>query len=164
MRKTVRILAAAALVLSLSAVADASVCAIVTVGGGDVDAGQGGPPNNDANLSLIAILNCDGGVRGQWQDTFAGGVGIHVNVNCVEVDGNDAWISGPIKKVTPTGTCDECVGLEVRTRLRDNGTSSQDPPDQAGFFFFSEGPNECLLRLDEELFDLVNGQVQIKEF
>ena len=152
-----------ALLLLVGAVANAQVCTIVSLGSADVDIGGGGPPNNDANLSLIAIEKCDGTVRGHIQDTWAGGVSIHAEVTCLYVDGNDAWISGLITKVTPAAFFDDLSGVPVSIRVRDNGKFQDDPPDQASFMFFNEEAIDCYDRPEYELFDLVNGQAQIKE-
>jgi hypothetical protein len=152
-----------ALLLLAGAVANAQVCTIVSVGGADIDIGGGGPPNNDANLSIIAIERCDGTVRGHIQDTFAGGISVHAEVTCLYVDGDDAWISGFITKVTPTAFNDDFSGVPISIRVRNNGKFKNDPPDQASFNFFFEDAIDCLDEPDYELFDLVNGQVQIME-
>jgi hypothetical protein len=60
--------------------------------------------NTDANFSLVAIQYGDGHASGQWTDQFGQGQGgIHVEVNCVFVVGNQAWISGIIKQGTFNG-------------------------------------------------------------
>src|SRR2546426_2620598 len=64
----------------------------VSVGSSDIV-----PPGTDANFSLVAIQHGDGSVSGQWQDSFgkdAPGVGVHVAIDCVNVVGNEAWVSG----------------------------------------------------------------------
>ena len=137
--------------------------AIVTLGSADVDVGGGGPPNNDANLSLIAIEKCDGTVRGHIQDTWAGGISIHADVTCLYVDGNDAWISGVITKVTPAAFFDDFSGVPVSIRVRDNGKFQDDPPDQASFIFLFEDAVPCDETPLYQLWDLNNGQAQIKE-
>ena len=155
---------AALLFLFLSTTAFAGQpCAIVTMGSADI-AVIGGPPNNDANLSLIASLGCDGTVKGRYQDTFAGGVSLHTELTCLVVEGNDAWMSGIITKVTPASIFGNVfVGQAVRIRVRDNGTSANDPPDQSSFFLFTDFANDCLNKPDDQLFNLNNGNVQIKE-
>jgi hypothetical protein len=137
------------------------------MGGADVDfpPGEGGPPNNDANLSLIARLGCDGSVSGQMHDELVPGIGLHVAITCLDVEGTDAWISGYIVHVTPNSIFgDDFDGVPVRIRVRDNGTTANDPPDQSSFFFFTDSTDDCLLRIEDDLWDVNNGQVQIKEF
>lgn len=99
-----------------------------TVGGPDNCSGTGGSPGCDANFSLVAVQLSDGSVRGQWHDSFSqenGGGSIHVEINCLAVVGNEAWVSG----VGP----EHPWGNEWVARLRDNGVSANDPADQIGF-------------------------------
>jgi hypothetical protein len=86
----------------------------VTVGSPDAAS-----PGTDGNFSLHAIQYADGSASGQWQDAFgrdyaqgpAGtAVGVHVNVNCVVVVGNQAWISG-------VATDKAFAGAPVATRV-----------------------------------------------
>ena len=85
-------------------------------------------------------------------------------MTCVVVVGNDAWLSGVIRKLTPASTFgDDFVGEAISIRVRDNGTSANDPPDQASFVEVVEFANDCLSQPDYELLDLNNGNVQIKE-
>ena len=87
------------------------------------------PPGDDANYSLIAIQHADGRITGQYTDRFARGGGFHARVTCLSVVGNDAFIGGVI--TTPA----DLEGQEVVTRVRDNGTSANDPPDEISFSF-----------------------------
>ena len=65
----------------------------VSVGGSDQDATL----NTDANFSLLAVQKADGSVQGEWSDQFGQGQGgVHVDVNCLVVVGNQAWIGGII--------------------------------------------------------------------
>jgi hypothetical protein len=140
-------------------------CAIVTVGSADIDfpPGEGSPPNNDKNLSLIARLGCDGTVTGRLTDAWGGTtVAVHATLDCLVVEGNDAWMSGYITKATPT-TIGDFTGVPVSIRVRDNGTTANDPPDKASFVFLFENAIDCTEKSDYELFDL-HGQVQIGEF
>ena len=159
----IRNLIATVLFLLLSTAAFAAPpCAIVTMGGADVHF-LGAPPNNDKNLSLIARLGCDFTVTGGLTDAYAGGnVTIHATLDCLVVEGDDAWMSGVITKVTPN-TIGDFAGVPVSVRVRDNGTSANDPPDQASFVFLFGDAIECSQKPDYELFDLNNGQVQVTE-
>jgi hypothetical protein len=146
----------AGLVLALSPAASASsVIHRVSVGSADIAP----PPGTDANFSLSAIEFDDGTVRGQWQDTFFGrgtpAVAVHVKVDCLVVVGNEAWVSGV---VTRPGFL---AGLPAITRIRDNGTSANDPPDQVSFTFIDIGVT-CTDQPDLPLFDLINGQVTVQ--
>jgi hypothetical protein len=118
------------------------------------------PPGSDANFSLVAIERGDGTVTGQWQDTFSGrGVPafpVHVEISCLVVEGNDAWVSGLITHP------DSLAGLPAITQVRDNGTSANDPPDQVSFTFQALSVDECLDQPDLPLFDLNNGEVEVR--
>ena len=92
----------------------------VQIGGPDVCSGFGAQPGCDANFSLNAMLRADGSVTGQWIDRFSqnfGGGGLFVTVDCLEVDGNRAWIGGYTSG--PDGT----PGLRAVTYAEDRGTS-----------------------------------------
>ena len=130
----------------------------VSVGGADLCQVFGGqPPGCDANFSLVATLYADGSVKGQWQDTWFGrgtpALPIHVELDCLYVSGNDAWVSGVISSpyLPP---------LEVITRVADNGTSKNDPPDQIGFLNIEE--TDCTSAPELQLFDLLQGQVTVR--
>ena len=67
-------------------------------------------------------------MTGQWTDQFGqGDGGIHVQVNCLFVQGNEAWVSGIISSGNVGGV--DVSGLPVITRVQDNGKSANDPPD-----------------------------------
>lgn len=70
----------------------------VSVGSSDIDPDVIG--RRDANFSLIAIQDAKGNVKGQYQDTFQGGEGIHADVTQLRVIGNVAIIGGVIKNST----------------------------------------------------------------
>lgn len=159
------------LVLMLTSMASAAgpVVHRVSVGGPDACAGfPGGPfnPGCDANFSLVAIQHADGSVSGQYTDRFPQGDGFHAVVDCVSVDGNDAWISGVITQGrltdADTGEVTDLAGMPVSTRVRDNGTSANSTPDQIGYSIFGEGfASSCLDQADAELFDAPQGQVKV---
>ena len=122
----------------------------VSMGGNDICVGLGLPPGCDANNSLIALEKADGTIRGQWHDQFAGGVGIHVPVTCLSVSGNDAWIGGVISN-------QPFAGFPVVIRVRDNGTSANDPADQASFATVAA---DCTAQPALGLFN-ITGQVKV---
>jgi hypothetical protein len=153
------------LLLSTAAFADPP-CAIVTVGGADLDypPGEGSPPNNDKNLSLIARLGCDGTVTGKLTDTWVSlnHTAVHATVDCLVIEGNDAWMSGFVTKATPT-TIGDFAGTPFSIRVRDNGTTANDPPDQVSFLELFDLATDCTEKPDYELWDL-HGQVQVRGY
>ena len=135
----------------------------VTVGGPDVCTGTEGTPGCDANFSLVALQYSDGSVSGQWHDQFSQPFGgVHVSVNCLVVVGNDAWVSG----VGP----EHSFGNEWVTRVRDNGTTANDPADQLSFTLrvgqsvprLGGVRQNCNGMQDFLLFDAPQGQVVVR--
>jgi len=142
-----------------------------SMGGADFCEAVGLPTGCDANFSLTANEKADGTVSGQWQDTFTGGgEGIHVNIDCLNiVGGNFAIIGGVITKGTAGGV--DVSGQRAVTAVVDNGTSTNDPPDQLSFSFIGNvatnllGSTDCdeLTPADFQGFlnDLTHGQVKV---
>jgi hypothetical protein len=147
---------AAAMLLTVSPAAFANaVIHRVSVGSADILP----PPGSDANFSLSAVQRADGTATGQWEDTVFGrsvpAVALHVDIDCLVVVGNDAWVSGVITRP------DALAGLPAVTRVRDNGTSANDPADQVSFTFINIGV-DCAAQPDLPLNDLLNGQVTVR--
>jgi len=108
-------LAFAFVLAAASARAD-GVVHFASVGGPDQDATN----HTDANFSLVAIQHGDGSVTGEWTDQFGQGQGgIHVKINCLFVQGNEAWVSGFVSSGTFNGV--DLTGLPCITRVQDNG-------------------------------------------
>lgn len=142
--------------------AEAGVVHRVTAGGNDVCGGLGLPNACDANLSLVAVERADGSVTGQWIDTFAGGTGgLHMAVDCVNVVGNGAVIGGVVTNAH--GVAAGAVGQRALTAVQDNGTSSNDAPDQTSFTFVGTVADcRTLTPAQFALVPLVNGQVTVR--
>jgi hypothetical protein len=130
----------------------------VSVGGSDQDVTL----NTDANFSLVAIRYGDGSVAGQWSDQFGQGQGgVHVDINCLVVAGNQAWIGGIIRSgSTGVGGVD-LSGLAALTRVVDNGTSANDAPDAISFTFIGLAV-QCTAQPNLPLFPMTGGQVTVK--
>jgi hypothetical protein len=151
---------ALALMLVTAAWAMARVVHHVNAGGPDAcEAFDFDHPGCDGNFSLSAREFADGSVSGQYTDRFAQGDGFHAVIDCVSVVGNDAWVSGVITQGTFDGQ--DLSGLPVATRVRDNGTSANDPPDQIHFSRIGD-PRPCTLHVNYRLFDAPDGQVSVR--
>lgn len=114
---------------TLQASAGSQVVHRATAGSPDICTAVGDKPGCDANFSLVALQRADGSVTGEWVDRFSqvnGGGGIHVAINCLNVIGNRAYVSGVI---TQSGSSDQ-VGQDAFTKVVDNGRSANDPPDE----------------------------------
>jgi hypothetical protein len=124
----------------------------VSVGGPDQDATN----HTDANFSLVAIQHSDGSVTGQWTDQFGQGQGgMHAQINCLFVQGNDAWVSGTITSGTFGGV--DLAGLPVITRVQDNGKTG----DQISFSFIGN-PALCTTAPNLPLQPMTSGQVIVR--
>ena len=112
-------------------------------------------PGCDGNYSWSAREHADGSVSGRYTDRFAGGTGVHGVIDCLAVDGNRAWVSGPI-----TGGI--FAGLYFLSSAQDNGTSANDAPDQIGLTTISDEPLDCSTMPDVILGDAPDGQVIVR--
>jgi hypothetical protein len=139
-----------------------------SLGGADVCEALGLPTGCDANFSLVANMKADGTVSGQWQDTFAGGGGLHATVDCMNIMGKFAVIGGEVTH----GSGSYVAGVRVITAVMDNGTSANDPPDQLSFSFIPSAfglPEDCndplytydFFASNGLLVDLTHGQVKV---
>jgi len=150
--------------LATAATATGPVVHHVTAGGPDACEALGLKPGCDGNFSLAAREYADGSVKGQYTDRFANGNGFHAVIDCVSVVGNDAWLSGVITSggfTDPdTGETFDFTGLPVATRVRDNGTSANDPADQISFSIIGD-PTPCTDQTPYDLLDLSQGQVRV---
>ena len=129
----------------------------VSVGGCDLL-----PPGEDRNFSLVANMDAEGNVSGQWQDVFGGGAGsIHVAIDCLEIVGpNAAIVGGVITHGTLNGV--DVSGQRAVTAVLDNGQGSNSDPDQISFSYFPVGTCGDYTLAQLGLFDLTCGQVKVR--
>ncbi len=160
--------ATVALILATVAWATGPVVHGVSAGGPDACVALAGThPGCDGNFSLTAREYADGSVSGQYTDRFANGDGFHAVIDCLVVEGNQAWVSGVITSgifTDPdTGEVFDLAGLYVWTTVVDNGTSANDPVDQISFSSINFEPIPCTdaAELDAPLFDAPEGQVRV---
>lgn len=143
--------------LSASVNSDNGVVNRVSVGGSDQDATN----NTDANFSLIAIQQGDGSISGEWSDAFGQGQGgVHVDVNCLVVAGNQAWIGGIIRSGSTGQGGVDLSGLPALTRVADLGTSANDAPDAISFTFIGLAV-QCTAQPNLPLLAMTGGQVTV---
>ena len=133
----------------------------VSVGGPDACEAFDLEVGCDANFSLNAVQFDDTTVNGQYTDQFGhGNGGFHAVIDCLYVNGNEAWVSGVITHETYSGTGDG-VGLPVATRVVDNGNSKKDPPDQISFSWIGDD-RPCTEMVDYPVYDKPRGQVKVR--
>ncbi len=131
----------------------------VSVGGPDACSGFGSKPGCDGDYALVASQYADGSASGQYTDRFGRLGGIRGVIDCVVVVGNDAWISGWI--VSGRFDVDDLAGLPFSTRVRDNGTSAKDAPDQISTSHTGDD-TPCTDMAPWDLIDMPQGQVVVK--
>jgi len=136
----------------------------VTAGGPDACIGWGEDVGCDRNYSIVATHYADGSVSGQLVDNSPFlAVGLHAVIDCLVVEGNEAWVSGVITKgALLDGT--SLVGGPVGARIRDNGVNAYDLADQISFTEIELHGNyaHCTEKPDYELFDAPQGQVKVR--
>jgi hypothetical protein len=151
---------ALALALVTAAWAMTPVVHHVNAGGPDACGALGfDHPGCNGNFSLSAREYSDGRMLGQYTDRFTQGDGFHAEIDCVSVVGDDAWVSGVITQGTFDGQ--DLTGQPVATRVRDNGTSANDPPDQISFSWLGDA-RPCTLHVPYPLLDAPEGQVSVR--
>jgi hypothetical protein len=143
--------------LLASSQASSGVVNRVSVGGSDQDATL----NTDANFSLIALEKGDGTIAGEWSDQFGQGQGgVHVDVNCLRVVGNQAWIGGIIRSGSTGAGGVDLSGLPALTRVADLGKSASDPADAISFTFIGLAV-QCSAQPNLPLLAMTGGQVTV---
>ena len=93
-------------------------------------------------------------------DFSAPDVTFHMEITCLAVSGNDAWMGG-----TVTSTHDATiypVGTTFMVRVQDNGQGNGAAPDRMSFFFFAN-PALCNAKPNLGLpFAWLHGNIQVK--
>ena len=121
-------------------------------------------PGCDGNYSLEAIQYADGSVSGEYIDRFGKFGGLTAVIDCLYVDGYDAWVSGVVTsgffRDADTGERFDATGLDLAARFHD-GTPLGDP-DLSGYTWVGDGAFDCLEHPDVPLFELTEGQVIVR--
>jgi hypothetical protein len=130
----------------------------VSAGGPDACSGLGAHPGCDGNYSLVATEYADGSASGQYTDRFGKIGGIRGVVDCLVVVGHDAWISGWI--LSGRFEDQDLAGLPFSTRVRDNGASRNEPPDQISSSHTGD-ETACTDTAPWDLVDTPQGQVVV---
>jgi hypothetical protein len=153
-----------ALILASTALATGPVVHHVSAGGPDACLAIGFPhPGCDGNYSFVADEYADGSVMGRYVDRFAQGNGFSAVIDCLSIVGNEAWVSGVI--TSGSGFASDWTGLRLSTRVRDNGTSANDPADQIGVSIIDGVNGDATLctehATNDRFFDTPQGQVTV---
>jgi hypothetical protein len=124
-------------------------------GGGTVE--YGGALNTHA---FTAQVDADGNVKGQaeFQLRFIDTT-IHVEVDCLAVVGNEAWIGGTIAR--SSNPAQVGPGLHILFRVQDNGEGDAHPPDMTSQLVWGAVPS-CDTTPPLGLNEWSNGNVQVR--
>ena len=153
------------LTVATTSLATGPVVHHVSAGGPDACEALDFPhPGCDGNYSLVATAYADGSVTGRYVDRFAEGHGFSAVIDCLRVDGNEAWVSGVI--TSGSGFAKDWTGLHVSTRVADHGTSANDAADEISVSII-EGvngdPTLCTEQAtDTPLMETPQGQVVVR--
>lgn len=110
-------------------------------------------------LSTGAFPNAKGQLEGKitratsFQD-------IHVEVDCLAISGNQAWVSGEITRLLLNGVPQPTAGRYVVWRVQDNGEGANSPPD-LGSVLFVGFPQACRFRPSLPMTPTANGSIQV---
>jgi len=118
--------------------------------------------SNREHISFSAVERADGTATGSAEvHDISAGVTVHIDVNCLNVIGNVATISGIVTRSSdPTGVPE---GFEGIFQVVDNGEGKDAPPDfmsQANFFAVGTG-NDCHAPGEFDLVPVEHGNVQV---
>ncbi|MFC6439655.1 hypothetical protein [Bowmanella sp. JS7-9] len=141
--------------------ANAGVENQVHVGGPDVCEALGDNPGCDKSFSLTALTMSNGKTMGQFQDGFGGDSGgHHTQIDCLSVNGNNAWVSGIVKHGMYGDQ--DATGWRIATRVADNGHNQEAPFDQISFSWVVGEDFDCHSQPDWQLMDMPRGQVSVR--
>jgi hypothetical protein len=138
----------------------------VVTGGGEVDVTSVFPGAPNSQVAFTARLDGDGVASGELEAHFSvPDESIHMDVSCLAVSGNEAWLGGVVTRSHPTGVFLDRVFI---IRVQDNGQGEHDPPDRMSHFRGGLTPARCLNKpvpVNGEFdlhFPFVHGNVQIR--
>jgi hypothetical protein len=115
-------------------------------------------------LSVGTFPNAKGQLEGKIART-TNFQDIHVEVDCLVINGNEAWMSGPITRLIVNGIAQDPRGRQVAWRVQDNGEGANSPPDM-GTILFVGFPQACLVYFFTEDLPLLptdNGNIRVSQ-
>jgi len=153
------------LVVSLAAIAVFGVSGASAAGNGPSATGSGHFSAGGAlrTFAFNAITHGDGTVTGQAQVNNRGIPGTtpgtdHINVDCLQVVGNTAYVSGTITHSSNASL----VGDSGVFSVRDNGQGAKSPPDQISLvYFYLPFPQLCRVVHPTPNQQIDGGNVQV---
>ena len=147
------------LILAAAIPAQTQVIHRAHAGGPDACESLGLPIGCNANFSLVALEMANGRIKGEFTDRLGGGDGFHAVIDCLVVDGQDAWASGWVTHGSIAGA--DLEDFPVWVQVVDMGTSHNDTPDRISFSFIGD-PTPCTDKPDFGTFPVPQGQVKVE--
>ena len=128
----------------------------VTGGGTTIERGE------KSTFALNAVENGDGSVNGHLIYHFRGGNNsIEMELDCIEITGNRATLSGAVTSVSGSEVPDFIfVGARASFTVEDNGQGKGASPDMVSDVFFSAGAS-CAG--DYTTYLPISGNIQVKQ-
>lgn len=84
-------------------------------------------------------------------------------INCLDIDGNQATMSGVITQVN--GTDESFIGDEILFRVEDNGEGSNNTTDRITLVLEEDdippNPDECEVDIELDLENILGGNIQV---
>lgn len=120
------------------------------------------PDGAHSNYTFQAQLLDDGSIRGNAQlQARCSGITAHMEVFCLSVEGNEAWLTGRITHIQPK-EYQALVGLELTWRVVDSGPGGSAGPDYFSDRFYGvDEAGYCTDRPDLLLQEWPNGNVRV---
>ena len=116
-------------------------------------------PGTDGNFSLIAQIDKNGNVSGEWQDAFTMNPGLHMTVTCLVVVGNTAWVGG----IVTQSSNPDFIGRPVETKVVDGGMPNNGGDSISFTFIYPAGSTHtCAAQEAYVEFPAFQGSVDIK--
>ncbi len=114
-------------------------------------------------FSFTAVTHKDGSVSGECQlENRAQGVRLHIAIDCLQVTGNMASVSGTVTEVSGPTAVE--VGWRSLFRVVDNGEGGKNPPDTISLVFsFAPGANvDCHTNFVFPQMPIEGGNIQVR--
>jgi hypothetical protein len=115
----------------------------------------------EMTVVLSARIDADGVATGQIEyHRGEGYIVLHGVVDCLSVQGNEAWVSGIVTQ--SNGTIPANLGLQFIFRIRDNGQGANVVDEWSGMWLTSPGWSACSAQGAFGLYPWDNGNFAVR--
>lgn len=144
--------------------------ALAFAGQPDSATGAGFFDGSDRVFAFTATRHMDGMARGQGVLILPEIVTFHYAVNCLDIQGNVATLSGIITKNDWVGTDFDATGSNFWFRVVDSGEGRKAAKDEMTLFAFDEAPGceeDCVPDCNSDFpvgtFPISSGNIQVRQ-